>query len=153
MRSAESYVLLAESDERAHPAGRRGVLRLGRRAGRVGANAAGRADYQSRNGRDARSDDRANKGINYRMSPENAECLAAAGIDCCVLANNHVLDWGRSGLKERWQTCRNSTSKRRARAAMNVKLARRLCSSCRRPAPDLCVRLDIERRPAGVGCN
>ena len=22
----------------------------------------------------------------------------AAGIDCCVLSNNHVLDWGRSGL-------------------------------------------------------
>src|SRR5215471_10889779 len=45
-----------------------------------------------------RSNDRARKGINYRMSPENAECLA--GIDCCVLANNHVLDWGRSGLKD-----------------------------------------------------
>jgi len=45
-----------------------------------------------------RSDDYAQKGINYRMSPENADCLSAAGIDCCVLANNHVLDWGRSGL-------------------------------------------------------
>ena len=40
------------------------------------------------------------KGINYRMSPENAECLAAAGIDCCALANNHVLDWGQPGLIE-----------------------------------------------------
>jgi poly-gamma-glutamate synthesis protein (capsule biosynthesis protein) len=38
------------------------------------------------------------KGINYRMSPENADCLAAARIDCCILANNHVLDWGRGGL-------------------------------------------------------
>jgi poly-gamma-glutamate capsule biosynthesis protein CapA/YwtB (metallophosphatase superfamily) len=38
------------------------------------------------------------KGINYRMSPENAECLLAAGIDCCVLGNNHVLDWERIGL-------------------------------------------------------
>jgi poly-gamma-glutamate capsule biosynthesis protein CapA/YwtB (metallophosphatase superfamily) len=47
-----------------------------------------------------RSNDHANKGINYRMSPENAECLAVAKIDCCVLANNHVLDWGRAGLKE-----------------------------------------------------
>ena len=45
-----------------------------------------------------RSDDYARKGINYRMSPENADCLSAANIDCCVLANNHVLDWGRSGL-------------------------------------------------------
>ncbi|MEH2543212.1 poly-gamma-glutamate capsule biosynthesis protein CapA/YwtB (metallophosphatase superfamily) [Bradyrhizobium sp. AZCC 1577] len=47
-----------------------------------------------------RSNDRMNKGINYRMSPENAECLAAAEINCCVLANNHVLDWGRAGLLE-----------------------------------------------------
>jgi poly-gamma-glutamate capsule biosynthesis protein CapA/YwtB (metallophosphatase superfamily) len=38
------------------------------------------------------------KGINYRMSPENAGCLAAAKIDCCVLANNHVLDFGQRGL-------------------------------------------------------
>jgi poly-gamma-glutamate capsule biosynthesis protein CapA/YwtB (metallophosphatase superfamily) len=38
------------------------------------------------------------KGINYRMSPENAKCLIAAEIDCCVLANNHVLDWVCSGL-------------------------------------------------------
>jgi poly-gamma-glutamate capsule biosynthesis protein CapA/YwtB (metallophosphatase superfamily) len=45
-----------------------------------------------------RSDDYARKGINYRISPENADCLSAADIDCCVLANNHVLDWGRSGL-------------------------------------------------------
>lgn len=40
------------------------------------------------------------KGINYRMNPANLPCLAAAGIDCCVLANNHVLDWGREGLEE-----------------------------------------------------
>jgi poly-gamma-glutamate synthesis protein (capsule biosynthesis protein) len=45
-----------------------------------------------------RSKDFAPKGINYRVSPENADCLAAAAIDCCVLANNHVLDWGRAGL-------------------------------------------------------
>jgi poly-gamma-glutamate synthesis protein (capsule biosynthesis protein) len=45
-------------------------------------------------------DDYERKGINYRMSPENTPCLTAAGIDCCVLANNHVLDWGRRGLEE-----------------------------------------------------
>ena len=38
------------------------------------------------------------KGINYRMSPENAACLTAARIDCCVLGNNHILDWGNVGL-------------------------------------------------------
>jgi hypothetical protein len=47
-----------------------------------------------------RSDAYISKGINYRMSPENAECLLAAGIDCCVLGNNHVLDWQRAGLLE-----------------------------------------------------
>lgn len=46
------------------------------------------------------SEQRAPKGINYRMSPANAACLSAARIDCCVLANNHVLDWGRAGLEE-----------------------------------------------------
>lgn len=45
-----------------------------------------------------RHDGYARKGINYRMSPQNVPCLAAAGIDCCVLANNHVLDWERPGL-------------------------------------------------------
>lgn len=40
------------------------------------------------------------KGINYRMHPDNIDCLGAARIDCCVLANNHVLDWGYSGLAE-----------------------------------------------------
>jgi poly-gamma-glutamate synthesis protein (capsule biosynthesis protein) len=40
------------------------------------------------------------KGINYRMHPANVPCLVAAGIDCCVLANNHVIDWGLPGLLE-----------------------------------------------------
>jgi poly-gamma-glutamate synthesis protein (capsule biosynthesis protein) len=46
------------------------------------------------------SDDAAAKGINYRMNPRNAELLTTANIDCCVLANNHVLDWGEKGLEE-----------------------------------------------------
>ncbi|RPH62358.1 MAG: CapA family protein [Burkholderiales bacterium] len=40
------------------------------------------------------------KGIHYRMHPANVACLTAAGLDCCVLANNHVMDWGRDGLAE-----------------------------------------------------
>jgi poly-gamma-glutamate capsule biosynthesis protein CapA/YwtB (metallophosphatase superfamily) len=40
------------------------------------------------------------KGINYRMHPANLPCLKAAKIDCCTLANNHVLDYGRPGLAE-----------------------------------------------------
>jgi poly-gamma-glutamate synthesis protein (capsule biosynthesis protein) len=38
------------------------------------------------------------KEVHYKMSPENIGCLTAAGIDCCVLANNHLLDWGIAGL-------------------------------------------------------
>jgi poly-gamma-glutamate capsule biosynthesis protein CapA/YwtB (metallophosphatase superfamily) len=40
------------------------------------------------------------KGIHYRMHPDNVGCLTAARIGCCVLANNHVLDWGYAGLTE-----------------------------------------------------
>ena len=40
------------------------------------------------------------KGIHYRMHPANISCITAAGIDCCVLANNHVIDWGFDGLRE-----------------------------------------------------
>jgi len=44
------------------------------------------------------------KGIHYRMNPANVACLSAAGIDCCALANNHVLDWGYRGLAETLDT-------------------------------------------------
>jgi poly-gamma-glutamate capsule biosynthesis protein CapA/YwtB (metallophosphatase superfamily) len=40
------------------------------------------------------------KGINYRMYPGNVGCITAARIDCCVLANNHVADWGPTGIVE-----------------------------------------------------
>ena len=40
------------------------------------------------------------KGINYRMHPGNVGVLTELGIDCAVLANNHVLDWGTMGLLE-----------------------------------------------------
>lgn len=51
-----------------------------------------------------RSGDFAPKGINYRMTPENAACLVAAGVDACSLANNHVLDFGPSGLRDTLET-------------------------------------------------
>jgi poly-gamma-glutamate synthesis protein (capsule biosynthesis protein) len=44
------------------------------------------------------------KSINYRVSPENARCLLAAGVDGCALANNHVLDWGHAGLLDTLET-------------------------------------------------
>lgn len=40
------------------------------------------------------------KSVHYRMHPRNLPCLSTAGLDCCVLANNHVLDWGGGGLRE-----------------------------------------------------
>ena len=40
------------------------------------------------------------KGVHYRMHPDNIRCLQVARIDCCTLANNHVLDWGYAGLAE-----------------------------------------------------
>jgi len=40
------------------------------------------------------------KAIHYRMSPGNIETLKAAHIDCCTVANNHVLDWGYVGLRD-----------------------------------------------------
>jgi len=46
------------------------------------------------------------KGVHYRMHPRNVACLGAARIDCCSLANNHVLDWGRGGLLETLETLR-----------------------------------------------
>lgn len=42
----------------------------------------------------------AGKAVNYRMSPANLPCLAVARPDACVLANNHVMDFGRRGLEE-----------------------------------------------------
>jgi len=42
----------------------------------------------------------AQKGINYRMHPANSAVLTSAGIDCCALANNHVMDFGEEGLGE-----------------------------------------------------
>jgi poly-gamma-glutamate synthesis protein (capsule biosynthesis protein) len=46
------------------------------------------------------------KSIHYRMHPKNVPCLTRIGFQCCALANNHVLDWGRTGLAETLATLR-----------------------------------------------
>ena len=51
------------------------------------------------------------KGINYRMHPDNINCITAAKIDCCVLANNHILDWGYTGLTETLETIKKVNMK------------------------------------------
>ncbi|MDA8051588.1 MAG: CapA family protein [Rhodospirillales bacterium] len=66
------------------------------------------------------------KGINYRMNPDNVACLTAAAIDCCVLANNHVLDFGRDGLLETLGTLH--------RAGIKTAGAGRTLAEARQPA-------------------
>lgn len=48
------------------------------------------------------------KDIHYRMHPANIGCISAAAIDCCVLANNHVLDWGQQALADTLATLRGA---------------------------------------------
>lgn len=72
------------------------------------------------------SDDAWPKGINYRMHPANIGCLTAAGTDVCVLANNHVLDYGFSGLVETLETLH--------RAGLKTAGAGRTVAEARQPA-------------------
>lgn len=51
------------------------------------------------------------KEIHYRMHPENIPAIAAARIDFCSLANNHILDWGYSGLAETLETLKKAKVK------------------------------------------
>ena len=40
------------------------------------------------------------KAVNYRMHPENIDCLLKPGIHYCALANNHLLDYGWKGMTQ-----------------------------------------------------
>jgi poly-gamma-glutamate synthesis protein (capsule biosynthesis protein) len=51
------------------------------------------------------------KGIHYRMHPGNVDVLRVAGVDVCGLANNHVLDFGRAGLKDTLQVVASAGAK------------------------------------------
>ena len=66
------------------------------------------------------------KEIHYRMHPDNVQCLTAAGIDVCTLANNHVLDFGPAGLQETLDTL--------ARAGLRTAGAGRALPEAREPA-------------------
>ena len=48
----------------------------------------------------ASSDFAPGKGVHYRMNPANIPALTVVRPDACVLANNHVLDFGHRGLLE-----------------------------------------------------
>lgn len=64
------------------------------------------------------------KSVHYRMHPRNVLCLTAAGIDCCALANNHVLDWGYAGLEETLRSL-HSAGIKTAGAGRNLEEAQR----------------------------
>ena len=70
------------------------------------------------------ADDWPGKGIHYRMHPANVSCLRRARIDCCVLANNHVLDFGHRGLVETIEVL-ESAEIATAGAGRNLEEARR----------------------------
>jgi len=48
------------------------------------------------------------KPLHYRMHPANVDCLTVARVDVCALANNHVLDYGYSGLAETLSALHNA---------------------------------------------
>jgi poly-gamma-glutamate synthesis protein (capsule biosynthesis protein) len=63
------------------------------------------------------------KAVNYRMHPDNIASITAAKIDCCALANNHVLDWGYAGLAETLDTIKKAGIKATG-AGPNIREAR-----------------------------
>ena len=69
-----------------------------------------------------RSNAAEDKPVNYRMHPDNIPCITAANIDCCILANNHVLDWGYPGLAETLKTLKMAEIKT-AGAGRNIQEA------------------------------
>ena len=72
-----------------------------------------------------RSDDFApGKAVHYRMTPENLPSLAVAEPDVCVLANNHVLDFGPHGLTDTLAAL-SALGLRTAGAGLDVREARR----------------------------
>ncbi|MGW0734930.1 CapA family protein [Streptomyces sp. NPDC002851] len=75
------------------------------------------------------------KDIHYRMHPDNLPCLACARPDVVVLANNHILDFGRPGLAETLDTL--------SAAGLRTAGAGRDAAAAHRPA---IVPLDGDRR-------
>lgn len=63
-----------------------------------------------------------NKGIQYRMHPDNIDAITAARINVCSLANNHILDWGSNGLCETIETL-NKEHIAHAGAGQNIQQA------------------------------
>jgi poly-gamma-glutamate synthesis protein (capsule biosynthesis protein) len=82
------------------------------------------------------------KGINYRMHPDNVAALTAAHLDVCVLANNHVMDYGYEGLRETLDSLH--------RAGMKTVGAGRTLAEAEEPAA---LALEGGRAVTVVGCG
>lgn len=74
----------------------------------------------------ARGEPALRKSVQYRMHPGNIGCLTVARLDVCTLANNHVLDFGRTGLLDTLDTL--------AAAGLAAPGAGRTLDEARRPA-------------------
>ncbi len=159
MRSAEDYVLLAEQANGSIPR-RNGPSYVWGAALEQLARMQPDARIINLETAVTRSNDRAHKGINYRMSPENAACLGAAKIDCCTLANNHVLDWGRAGLLETLAALRKlnievagagrNREEARSPAMLNLSKARLLIFSFGSPSSGVSVEWAATDHAPGV---
>ncbi len=100
MRSAQGYVALAESANGAIPRAAGPDYIWGDGLEVLAAVAPDRKVINLETAVTAHDVPWPGKEIHYRMHPRNIGCITSAGIDCCVLANNHVMDWGREGLAE-----------------------------------------------------
>ncbi len=83
------------------------------------------------------------KGIHYRMQPANVACLTSAGVNCCALAKNQVLDWGYRGLAETIAVLQRAGIKTAGAGAPTV-VDRCACVSCASNVP---------ARPTSIGCS
>lgn len=62
------------------------------------------------------------KEVHYKMNPANMPCITAGGINCCALANNHIMDWGYPGLAETLDALKSANVKSSG-AGMNLEEA------------------------------
>jgi Putative enzyme of poly-gamma-glutamate biosynthesis (capsule formation) len=152
VRSAEGYVLLAEQVNGPIPR-RNGSSYVWGAAGPIGAHAAGRADHQSRNRCDPQPRPREQ---GHQLPREPRECRMSRGCQDQLLRIGQQPCarlgpcWPAGDADDSAETQRESDGRRtqRSRSART-----RGAEPCQSAAPDLFVRIDIERHPVRVGCD
>jgi hypothetical protein len=108
VRDARDYVRLAEAAHGAVPRGAALAYPWGEALAEIAARAPRWRIVNLETALTARGAPWPGKGIHYRMAPAHLGLLQAACIDACVLANNHVLDWGTDGLADTLQALRGA---------------------------------------------